>query len=306
MQGRLFKRKTILLGILVVSLCSALPVWGQSLFIVDRLTDNGEGSGLRGDLRYCLTNARSGADTITFEVTGAIHLTGALPDLSTSVTIAGPGADQLTVRRDTGGDYRIFTVVGEPTVVMAGLTIADGQAPRGPSGAQGGGLYVGGGVLVLTQSILSNNQAVGANGAPALLPGGNGEPGMGGGLYVAGGLVTFYQSTLSANRANGGSGGNGYSFIGGGVCGIGGPGGGGGAGAGGGLYVAGGTVSVYDTRLSNNQASGGGGGGGGACISAFIAGIRGGSGGGGGAGAGGGLYVALARRHFLTRVARSG
>ena len=49
-------------------------------------------------------------DIIGFSVTGVINLTGALPDLSTDITINGPGASQLTVRRDTGGDYRIFTV----------------------------------------------------------------------------------------------------------------------------------------------------------------------------------------------------
>src|SRR3989442_790289 len=78
-----------------------------STFLVDRLTDTGAGMGLTGDLRYCITqaNARPGDDAITFSVTGTINLTGALPALS-NIDLQGPGASSLTVRRDTGGDYR--------------------------------------------------------------------------------------------------------------------------------------------------------------------------------------------------------
>src|SRR4051794_8244223 len=54
--------------------------------------------------------AVTGDDTITSNVTGKINLTGALPNVSSKMTITGPGYAQLTVRRDTGGDYRIFTI----------------------------------------------------------------------------------------------------------------------------------------------------------------------------------------------------
>jgi len=141
---------------------------------VDRLTDAGEGEGPRGDLRYCITSARSGEDTITFEVTGTINLTRALLELTASVTIEGPGAENLTVRRDTGGDYRIFTVGPSTTVVLSGLTTADGQTE------QGGGIYVAGGRLTLIASILSNNRAVGRPGG--LLE--HGGPGLVGALEV--------------------------------------------------------------------------------------------------------------------------
>jgi len=33
----------------------------------------------------------------------------------------------MTVRRDTGGTYRILTVTGGTTVRISGLTIADGR-----------------------------------------------------------------------------------------------------------------------------------------------------------------------------------
>jgi hypothetical protein len=66
-----------------------------SVCTVDRLTDNnpaggGEGGNGMDDLRYWITNATDGND-IKFGVTGTINLTGALPDLTHSISIEGPG-----------------------------------------------------------------------------------------------------------------------------------------------------------------------------------------------------------------------
>jgi hypothetical protein len=70
-----------------------------STFTVDHLADDLIGSGSNGSLRYCLTQATSGDDTITFGASGTINLTGALPDLSHSVSIQGPGANSLILQR---------------------------------------------------------------------------------------------------------------------------------------------------------------------------------------------------------------
>jgi hypothetical protein len=118
---------------------------------VDRLTDNNEGGNGMGDLRYCITNATDG-DDIQFSVTGTINLTGALPGLTHSITMEGPGPDQLTVRRDTGGDYRIFTVNFGTTASIAGLTISNGSNPFG------GGIFSAGS-LTLTNVTVSGNKA---------------------------------------------------------------------------------------------------------------------------------------------------
>jgi hypothetical protein len=95
-----------------------------STFVVDRLTDSGAGSGLSGDLRYCIANAVDN-DNITFDdgVTGTIKLTGAL-SVPHSVSIQGPGANLLTVRPVTGYFDSIFTVTNGTTVSIAGLTIS--------------------------------------------------------------------------------------------------------------------------------------------------------------------------------------
>ena len=51
-------------------------------------------------------NFQAGDDVITFlpGLTGTIQLNGALPILNSNIDIQGPGANLLTVRRDTGGD----------------------------------------------------------------------------------------------------------------------------------------------------------------------------------------------------------
>src|SRR5712692_8702711 len=70
----------------------------QSTCTVDRLTDTGEGQELRGDLRFCIEQARSGrADTIGFDVIGVITLTGTLS--VPSVAIVGPGPRLLAVQQ---------------------------------------------------------------------------------------------------------------------------------------------------------------------------------------------------------------
>jgi hypothetical protein len=103
-----------------------------STFTVDHLADDMVGSGLNGSLRYAITNAVDN-DTITFGVTGTINLAGALPNLTHSVSIEGPGADQLTVRRNTGGIYNIFTLTSAapgpiPHVSISELTIGNGTS----------------------------------------------------------------------------------------------------------------------------------------------------------------------------------
>src|SRR5436309_11221427 len=75
--------------------------------VVNTLADVGAGS-----LREAITLANNealhpGADIITFApgVTGTIQLGGDLPALTSNIDIQGPGANVLTVRRNTGGDY---------------------------------------------------------------------------------------------------------------------------------------------------------------------------------------------------------
>src|SRR5207253_8691758 len=100
-----------------------------STFTVNTLADTADAGPTVTSLRGAITaaNSQPGDDVINFSVTGTINLTGALPDLSSNIQIQGPGAASLNVHRDTGGDYRIFTVEGGQTVVLDGLTISNGS-----------------------------------------------------------------------------------------------------------------------------------------------------------------------------------
>jgi hypothetical protein len=160
-----------------------------STYTVDHLADDLVGSGLNGSLRYCITNAANG-DAIQFGVSGTIDLTGALPDLSHSISVQGPGPDQLTVRRDTGGNYRIFTVNSGTTVILSGLTIANGYVV----GLDGGGILNNGTLTV-------NNATVSGNMADDVFAG------VGGGGISNNGTLTLTNSTVSNNLESGGSGG---------------------------------------------------------------------------------------------------
>ncbi len=167
-----------------------------SVCTVDRLTDNnpaggGEGGNGTGDLRYCISHAADG-DTITFNagVTGTINLAGALPDLTHSISIAGPGADLMTVRRGAGGDYRIFTVATGVTAAISGLTIANGD------GSMCGGGVLNSGALAISNSVLSGNTVTAAQ-----------QSAFGGAVCNRSGTLTLSNSSISGNTAEQGGGG---------------------------------------------------------------------------------------------------
>ena len=239
-----------------------------STFTVTSLLDSGAGS-----LREAVTaaNANPGADTIDFGVTGSIGLTSGQLDITDSLTISGPGAGALTVSGERLS--RVFAIAGDPTIVIANLTVANGLTWGSPGGGismaggtvtlghvsvsgnaaggvesgfgAGGGLYVAGGSLSLEQCTVSGNVAAGGGGVYSA-----GGFGAGGGLYIAGGTVSVNRTTVTGNGAYGGSGGEGLY-----VNGF-----GGGGAAGGGLCVVGGTVRVNESTVSGNAAWGGPGG----------------------------------------------
>jgi hypothetical protein len=135
-----------------------------STYVVDRLTDSGAGSGLAGDLRYCIAQAADG-DAITFGVTGTINLNlgVALPDLAHNISIEGPGADLLTVSGpgplSYSNGFRVFKVLEGATVSISGLTITNGWAPtdtRLPDANLGGGI-ANFGTLTLSNSTVTGN-----------------------------------------------------------------------------------------------------------------------------------------------------
>ncbi len=261
-----------------------------NIYVVNLAGDAGSGSGLTGDIRYCITQADQSANagsTITFDtaITGStIMLSHGELVISDTMTITGPGASSLTLSGNNAS--RLFDVVSGGSLTLEQLTLSGGLAKGTGAAAEGGAIYSSG-TLALGGVTVKSNEALGSTGIWAQVGvGGNGANAYGGGIYVAGGSVTLTNDTLSSNNADGGQGGAGGS-TGSGLS----SGGNGGAGSGGGLYVAAGTLTMTNDTLSSNNAVGGNSGYGG-----NYAGLGGGN---GGAGSGGGLDVA-AGRVYLT------
>jgi hypothetical protein len=181
-----------------------------SVCAVDRLTDNnpgggGDGGNGMGDLRYCAVDSLFRTDSINFSVTGTIILTAPLPTLTRNVSIEGPGANLVTVRRSSASTYAIFTVAGGVTASIFGLTISNGNNSgisnsgtlmvgnstiAGNSGHyEGSGVSVGGGIYNSGTLTVSNSTISG-----------NSSGGNGGGISNVGALVVS-NSTISGNSA---------------------------------------------------------------------------------------------------------
>jgi CSLREA domain-containing protein len=180
-------------------------------------------------------SAGSGADAISFSVTGTITLSSALPDITTDMTISGPGASQLTVSGN--GGVRVFNVTATVTVTISGLTVSNGNA----FSQNGGGIQNGSGTLSVTNCTFSSNSA---------------SPGSGGAIYNDSGTLSVNNCIFSNNSTQNRGGGiynntgtlnvTGSTFT------------GGISGSGGGIYngnitTGAGTANVTNSTFSNNQ-----------------------------------------------------
>src|SRR5205085_2238376 len=59
-----------------------------------------------------------------------ITLSSALPDLTSSIFVTGPGSASLTVQRSSAAGtptFRIFTIAANTRVRLAGMTVANGR-----------------------------------------------------------------------------------------------------------------------------------------------------------------------------------
>ena len=135
-----------------------------------------------GSLRAEIATAHSG-DTIVFAPSldgQTITLTSGELLIKKNLTIAGPGAGELTVSGNNAS--RVFEVAQKENVILSGLTISTGEAQSG----DGGGI-ANHGTLTVSNSILSNNTTLG--------------PGFEGGAVYNDGTLTVSKSALSNNTS---------------------------------------------------------------------------------------------------------
>lgn len=205
---------------------SALYQANASTYTVNSLSDSG-----RGTLRDAITqaNAHTGADTIKFSVNlcGEIDLRTPLPQITGDVTIAGPGADKLTV----AGNALVFDV-GFGAVDISDLTIAAGNCdPQGAihnrqasltiedsivtsqNGGRGAGIIndAGGSLIVQNTAVVRisnpNGNGGGISNFGTLIVSNstiaNNSAKLGGGIYNAqSSSATFINATVSDNTAS--------------------------------------------------------------------------------------------------------
>src|SRR5262249_12912745 len=132
-------------------------------FLATNLNDSGAGS-----LRTAVENAdaTSGA-VLSFapSLHGTITLTSGQLDVTSNMTINGPGANKLTVSGNNAS--RIFDISNNATATINGLTIANGAAlsTTDPSLQGGGVLNEVGSTVYLNNDVLSNSHALVVGGA---------------------------------------------------------------------------------------------------------------------------------------------
>ena len=186
--------------------------------IIDPIVTTNADSG-PGSLRQAIFDACPNS-VITFDMTTVVSpiilTSGQLSIVNKSLTIQGPGLNLLTINGNNSS--RIFylngSTVPSPTYTISGLTITGGHVfmPVGGSSpdGQGGGIYNGISILILTDVAVTGNTAdVGGgiqNGGSINLQrciiSGNTATGFGGGINHSANFPqgsTIYNSTISGN-----------------------------------------------------------------------------------------------------------
>src|SRR5947208_11910976 len=124
--------------------CAAAVSAHANIITVTNTNDSGPGS-----LRQALTDANDG-DTIEFAVTGTIGLTSGELLVDKSITVSGPGAENLAVNGNN--QSRVFHIASGQTVTISGMTITNGHVSDSC-----GGIYNDHAVLTLNGCTISDN-----------------------------------------------------------------------------------------------------------------------------------------------------
>jgi len=161
----------------ISALCLIALSTQAATITVNNTNDSGAGS-----LRQAIADANDG-DTVEFGVTGTITLTTDLLLVEKSITISGPGSNNLTL--DGNHARRAFYIGWGRTVTISGLAITSGYA------VDGGAIWNNHGTLTINNSTFSGNSAT--DGGCILNEGGGG--------FGGSATLTINDSTLSGNSA---------------------------------------------------------------------------------------------------------
>lgn len=236
---------------------------GADILLGDGICDTDSGTaGSQCTLRAAIqeTNAIPSPDSIGFSVSGIITLSTALPGINGDLSITGPGAGTLTVKRSTTGgtpQFSIFKVNSSMTVAISGLTITNGDG--GSNFGDGGGGISNSGTLTLNDMVITANTGNAGGGivnnatltANRITVSGN-TASVGGGIFSGLGTLNMTESTVSGNSATSDGGGiltsgtatitnstvSGNSAV----------------GNGGGLYANTGALTLVNVTVTNNRA----------------------------------------------------
>ena len=155
---------------------------------------NGADTSTTGTLRKAIEDAEANGnpgtvDEIPITFTGNIDVTAFLPTITEPVTIDGPGASSLHVRRSPSATtgFGLFDVNpgAGATVTIRDLTITGARATNFSGGAIG---MRGAGTLIVDSVVFSDNQIAGN--------------GSGGAIHFDQGFTSIRNSTLSGNKAD--------------------------------------------------------------------------------------------------------
>lgn len=211
------------MGVTVALLVAVLGIVPQrtahaATIVVDTTDDedNSDGDCSLREALYAANNdvardaciAGSGDDVIDLTgVAGTITLGGTELAISSNLTIAGPGANRLTISGDNAS--RVFNVADSVVVIISDVTIANGNGPLD----DGGGIY-NAGTLTINRCTVASNRTTG-NGGGISSSGvvtvnsstfHNNEADLnGGGVANYEGTLVVNSSTFSGNRASEGT-----------------------------------------------------------------------------------------------------
>lgn len=174
-----------ILGALALAL-ACLPIGSAAAlsFPVTSTADTKAKGTLRASIEESNLNFLE-ADSIPIEVTGTIELESALPIITDDVTVSGPGAGALTVKRTGSAPFRIF-YVGGADATFSGLTVSGGKDVYGAA------FFNEEGTLTLNRVLVTGNEA---------FKEGTGSTLTTGGAIRSYGPLTVRDSVVSGNSA---------------------------------------------------------------------------------------------------------